>query len=273
MSRIYASQSYWYTVSVTHSPLSITQSYRKSTPSQCQDAQWQDPQHCQARHLHTRHQTKQVLHLQTVHWFHYNTRSNPNSHSPEPDTFLTFVIQTTFNTHHIELQPRPRDCNESIIINQVLVLTLARTRHILDIVIQATFNTHNIELQPRPRDCNESIIINQVLVLTLARTRHIPDIVIQATTVTRHIEHSAQARPISQSTMNQSTSTRTHHPEALLKSRVFLRDQNWTSTRTHHPEVLLKSLAFIRDKYLDISQDNLPEVFYSSHEFSSETRN
>ena len=109
--------------------------------------------------------------------------------------------------------------------------------------------------------------------LTLARTRHILDIVIQATTVTRHIEHSAQARPISQSTMNQSTSTRTHHPEALLKSRVFLRDQNWTSTRTHHPEVLLKSLAFIRDKYLDISQDNHPEVFYSSHEFSSETRN
>ena len=152
-------------------------------------------------------------------------------------------------------------------------LTLARTRHILDIVIQATFNTHNIELQPRPRDCNESIIINQVLVLTLARTRHIPDIVIQATTVTRHIEHSAKARPISQSTMNQSTSTRTHHPEALLKSQVFLRDQNWTSTRTHHPEVLLKSLAFIRDKYLDINQDNHPEVFYSSHEFSSETRN
>merc|ERR1712121_360402 len=85
--------------------------------------------------------------------------------------------------------------------------------------------------------------------LTLARTRHIPDIVIQATTVTRHIEHSAQARPISQSTMNQST-----------------------STRTYHPEVLLKSLAFIRDKYLDISQDNHPEVFCSSHKFSSETR-
>ena len=50
------------------------------------------------------------------------------SHSPEPDTFLTLFIQATFNTHHTELQPRPRDYNESSVINQVLVLTLARTR-------------------------------------------------------------------------------------------------------------------------------------------------
>ena len=118
MSRIYASQSYWYTVSVTHSPLSITQSYRKSTPSQCQDAQWQDPQHCQARHLHTRHQTKQVLHLQTVHWFHYNTRSNPNSHSPEPDTFLTLSYKRQPSLAISSIQPRPGQSPSLQWINQ-----------------------------------------------------------------------------------------------------------------------------------------------------------
>ena len=48
--------------------------------------------------------------------------------APEPLNWSGPYIQATFNTHHIELQPRPRDCNESI--NQVLVLTLATTRTI-----------------------------------------------------------------------------------------------------------------------------------------------
>merc|ERR1711895_208302 len=76
------------------------------------------------------------------------SRHHPNvrMHS---DKIHNIVKLDIYNTHHIELQPRPRDYNESILINQVVVLTLARTRDITDIVIQATVNTHHIELQPR----------------------------------------------------------------------------------------------------------------------------
>ena len=80
-------------------------------------------------------------------FIHFLKRVTESRHHPNvrmhSDKIHNIVKLDIYNTHHIELQPRPRDCNESIIINQVLVLTLARTRHIPDIR-----HTNDIQYSP-----------------------------------------------------------------------------------------------------------------------------